>query len=133
MDAHPWAWVGFVVWVIITAFFVLNLMIAVICESLIELQNMGEEKRQNKALKDQKNLINNQTEHLMEETRKVLELQTQMLANQLAMQEILLDIATVTSVVPVTEVPAKDCAKTRLQRMIDASENSAEIENGDET
>ena len=40
MEVHPWAWVGFVIWVIITAFFFMNLIIAVICESLFELNDI---------------------------------------------------------------------------------------------
>ena len=121
MDEHPWSWVGFVAWVIITAFFVLNLMIAVICESLIELQNMGEEKRQNKAFRDQKRLIRNQTEYLHTEMKEMLELQKEMIASQLAMQEILLDIAAVTGVQP-TNMQQKS-GKSSLKAMIAAAYN----------
>jgi hypothetical protein len=38
MDARPFAFVGFFVYVSITGFFMLNLMIAVVCESLIQLK-----------------------------------------------------------------------------------------------
>ena len=102
MERHPWSWIGFNAWVILTAFFVLNLMIAVICESLIELQTTNDNKRQDKALKAQKKLVSNQTEYLLHETRKVLALQKEMMARQVAMQELLLDIATSTGVVPAT-------------------------------
>ena len=108
-------------WVIITAFFVLNLMIAVICESLIELQNMGEEKRQNKAFRDQKRLIRNQTEYLHTEMKEMLELQKEIIASQLAMQEILLDIAAVTGVQP-TNMQQKS-GKSSLKAMIAAAYN----------
>ena len=123
MDEHPWSWVGFVVWVIITAFFVLNLVVAVICESLIELQNMGEEKRQNKAFKDQKKLIRNQTEYLHHEMKQMLELQKEIVASQLAMQEILLDIAAATGVEPTNSEPALEhgTGKSRLGSMIAAA------------
>ena len=128
MDEHLWSWVGFVVWVIITAFFVLNLMVAVICESLIELQNMGEEKRQNKAFKDQKKLIRNQTEYLHHEMKQMLELQKEIVASQLAMQEILLDIAAATGVEPANSEPTLEHGKkSMLGSMIAAAYDEAPV------
>ena len=92
-DANPYAWVGFLVWVIVTAFFVLNLVIAVICESVIELNNLQEEKRQNKAMKQHRNLILQQTHDLMEETQSISKMQKELLANQLATQQAVTIIA----------------------------------------
>lgn len=127
MERHPWSWIGFNAWVILTAFFVLNLMIAVICESLIELQNTHDSKRQDKALKAQKKLVSNQTEYLLSETRKVLSLQREILARQDAMQELLLDVAASTGV-PIhasllkntTSVDSSSCQDIKI-----ASDNEA--------
>jgi voltage-gated sodium channel len=93
VDARPWAWIGFCAFVVITAFFVLNLVVAVICESLLELNNVRDANRQNKMMKQQRNMIHHQTEQLLEETRQVVELQRLMLTNQLSMQEVLVEIA----------------------------------------
>lgn len=37
MDGQPWAWLLFFTWVVITSFFVLNLVVAVICERYVVL------------------------------------------------------------------------------------------------
>ena len=42
MAVYPWAWVLFVMWVVLTGFVVMNLIIAIICESLV---TMTEEKK----------------------------------------------------------------------------------------
>lgn len=131
MDEHPWSWAGSVAWVVITAFFIINLMVAVIRESLIELQNTNEQKRRNKAFKDQKKLINNQTEYLLDETRKVLQLQEEMMAKRLAMQGILLDIATASRVAS-TDPSASplQSQKGMLQSML--AEAKSDDEDGDD-
>jgi hypothetical protein len=39
MDVYPWAWLPFIVFVIVTGFVVVNLMIAVICDSIAALHD----------------------------------------------------------------------------------------------
>ena len=39
MDTYPWAWLPFIIFVIITGFVVVNLMIAVICDSIAALHD----------------------------------------------------------------------------------------------
>ena len=92
-DARPGAWVGFVFFVVVTAFFFLNLVVAVICESLIELNRMQDAKCQRKMLNQQRDLIADQTKQLLRETHDVVLLQKQMLANQLAMQQLMVEMA----------------------------------------
>jgi hypothetical protein len=43
MDARPFAFAGFFVYVSVTGFFMLNLMIAVVCESLIQMKEASNE------------------------------------------------------------------------------------------
>jgi len=90
---RPASLIAFCSWVIITAFFALNLVIAVICESLIELNNLKEKKNRNKALKKHQDMIAAQTDQLVEETHRILVLQNKMLQNQALMQQALLEIA----------------------------------------
>lgn len=92
MEAHPWAWVGFVIWVMITAFFFMNLFVAVICESLIEMNNIRDKKRQRKILRHQDDVVKRQTQKLVTETRQLLEIQKEMLANQIVMEKTLLEV-----------------------------------------
>ena len=93
MDSgHQWAWVGFVIWVIITAFFFISLIVAVVCESLFELNDIKEKKRQKKMFKHQNNVVKNQTKMLMDENKQLLEIQKEMLANQIVMQKTLMEV-----------------------------------------
>lgn len=93
MDSgHQWAWVGFVIWVIITAFFFISLIVAVVCESLFELNDIKEKKRQKKMFKHQNNVVKNQTRKLMDENKQLLEIQKEMLANQIVMQKTLMEV-----------------------------------------
>ena len=93
MDSgHQWAWVGFVIWVIITAFFFISLIVAVVCESLFELNDIKEKKRQKKMFKHQNNVVKSQTKKLMDENKQLLEIQKEMLANQIVMQKTLMEI-----------------------------------------
>lgn len=48
MDVHPWAWVIFVPFVIISAFTVVNLVVAVICEAVGKVQRESMERELNK-------------------------------------------------------------------------------------
>jgi len=93
MQARPWAWLGICSWVVITAFIALNLVVAVICDSLLELKSMQETKRQNKMIRQQRNLITSQTEELLRETRAMFQLQKEMIANQLEMHTAILAVA----------------------------------------
>lgn len=90
---RPASLIAFCSWIIITAFFALNLVIAVICESLIELNNLKEKKNRSKALKKHQDMIAAQTEQLVEESQRILFIQNQMLKNQALMQQALLEIA----------------------------------------
>ncbi|GFH47755.1 bacterial type voltage activated sodium channel [Chaetoceros tenuissimus] len=47
MDVYPWSWTVFVLWAIITGFVAMNLIIAIICESLV---NLSEQKKLEKEL-----------------------------------------------------------------------------------
>lgn len=47
MDVYPWSWTLFVLWAIITGFVAMNLIIAIICESLV---NLSEQKKMEKEL-----------------------------------------------------------------------------------
>lgn len=91
-SGHQWAWVGFVIWVIITAFFFVSLIVAVVCESLFELNDIKEKKRQKKMFKHQNNVVKNQTKKLMDENKQLLEIQKEMLANQIVMQKTLMEV-----------------------------------------
>lgn len=93
MVEYPYAWIGVMIFVTITAFFILNLVVAVICESLIELNSMEDEQQKRRMMKQQRNLIAHQTEQLLMETHEVVLLQRQMLFNQLAMQNVLVEMA----------------------------------------
>jgi voltage-gated sodium channel len=117
MVVNPFAWIGFCAFVVVTAFFVMNLVVAVICESLLELNNMRDAKRQNKLMKQQRNMIHHQTEQLLEETRQVVELQRLMLTNQLAMQEVLVEIAQHMGARPTA--PSQTGKKSGLKNLID--------------
>jgi voltage-gated sodium channel len=117
MDARPWAWIGFCAFVVITAFFVMNLVVAVICESLLELNHTRDAKRQNKMMKQQRNMIHHQTEQLLEETRQVVELQRLMLTNQLAMQGVLVEIAEHLGARPAAQ--SQTMKKSGLKNLID--------------
>ena len=44
-EAYPWAWIPFVSFVTISSFTVINLVIAVICDAVSELQNMRVEEQ----------------------------------------------------------------------------------------
>jgi hypothetical protein len=90
---RPASLLGFCAWIIITAFFILNLVVAVICESLIELTSLKEKKNQNRNLKRHQNMIAAQTDQLVEETERIATMQAQMLQNQLLIQRALLQIA----------------------------------------
>jgi phage-related holin len=92
IEARPWALVGFISWVIITSFFVLNLMIAVICESLIELRNIEGKLQTQIFLRQNQNAMANQTEEIVRETQQVAVLQQEMLNNQLQMQKALKEL-----------------------------------------
>jgi voltage-gated sodium channel len=93
MDSgHQWAWVGFVIWVVITAFFFISLIVAVVCESLFELNDIKEKRRQKKMFKHQNNVVKNQTKVLMDENKELLEIQKEMLANQIVMQKTLMEV-----------------------------------------
>jgi len=46
METDPSAWVGFIVWIVIAAFFFLNTLIAVICDALRELGEIEQRKRE---------------------------------------------------------------------------------------
>ena len=91
-SGYPWAWVGFVIWVIITAFFFISLIVAVVCESLFELNDIKEKSRQKKMFKHQNNAVKNQTKKLMDENKHLLEIQQEMLANQIVMQKTLMEV-----------------------------------------
>ena len=91
-SGRHWAWVGFVIWVIITAFFFVSLIVAVVCESLFELNDIKEKKRQKKMFKHQNNVVKNQTKMLMDENKQLLEIQKEMLANQIVMQKTLMEV-----------------------------------------
>jgi len=54
MDAKPWAWVVFVLWVLISGFVVMNLIIAIICESLVTMtvENKKLDQREKEGLDD---------------------------------------------------------------------------------
>jgi len=45
MEVYRWAWIPFIVYVIITAFIVVNLVIAVICDAIADVNTMREERR----------------------------------------------------------------------------------------
>ena len=47
MDVYPWSWTVFVLWAVITGFVAMNLIIAIICESLV---NLSEQKKMEKEL-----------------------------------------------------------------------------------
>ena len=91
-SGYQWAWVGFVIWVIITAFFFISLIVAVVCESLFELNDIKEKSRQKKMFKHQNNAVKNQTKKLMDENKHLLEIQQEMLANQIVMQKTLMEV-----------------------------------------
>jgi len=92
MEVYPWAWVGFVIWVIVTAFFFVNLIVAVICESLIEINSHRDMKRHGKMLRHQDNVVRDQTKTLIAETQQLLKIQNEMLANQIIMERTLLQV-----------------------------------------
>jgi hypothetical protein len=54
MNAKPYAWVVFVLWVLISGFVVMNLIIAIICESLVTMtvENKKLDKREKEGLDD---------------------------------------------------------------------------------
>ena len=92
MQVYPWAWVGFVIWVVVTAFFFVNLIVAVICESLIEINTHREKKRQGKILRHQNDVVKDQTKTLIAETQQLLKIQNEMLANQIIMERTLIQV-----------------------------------------
>ena len=52
MDEKPWAWVPIVSWCVISGFIVANLFIAVICESLMKLDEIEKTKRKKEGTKN---------------------------------------------------------------------------------
>jgi voltage-gated sodium channel len=86
VDARPWAWLGFCAFVVLTAFFVLNLVVAVICESLIELRQIERKQYSKDIMRQNEEMMSSQTEMLLRETRQVARLQQEMLHNQLQIQ-----------------------------------------------
>jgi len=93
LEGRPAALISFCSWIVITAFFMLNLVVAVICDSLIELNNLKEKKLQNNAMKKHQNMITAQTEELLQETQRLTQIQSQLLQNQVLMQQALLQMA----------------------------------------
>lgn len=91
-EARPFASAGFVFWVIITAFFMMNLLIAVVCESLRELAEIQEKKRQKKLMKQQNLMFTNQKRELMHETQQLLRLQQKMIRQQQETNQTLLEV-----------------------------------------
>ena len=92
LAARPWAWIGFVAWVIMTSFFILNLIIAVITESLIELRHLESKNQAKVLIEHNQNLMAVQSEELLLETRQVAKLQQEMLRNQIEIQNSLKEV-----------------------------------------
>ena len=96
MDVYPYSWLGFVVWVILTSFFILNLVVAVICESLIELHTtaaaVDDARNQTELLDEQKDLMETQTQELVDECRQILAIQKHMLSHQRKLEDELVEI-----------------------------------------
>mmetsp|Transcript_30663 Transcript_30663/g.50663 ORF Transcript_30663/g.50663 Transcript_30663/m.50663 type:complete len:511 (-) Transcript_30663:118-1650(-) len=92
MTARPWAWVGFLAWVIITSFFVLNLVVAVICESLIEVQKAKDQEKAGAAMEENKNKAAAsalQMHDLVQQQHQMLNVQQDLIRTQLEMQQTL--------------------------------------------
>jgi hypothetical protein len=92
IDERPWALIGFIAFVIVTSFVVLNLFVAVICESLIEFSQL-ENSRQTKHLVMENQVMTDlQTEDLLQETRQVAQIQQEMIKNQLDLEKSLTEL-----------------------------------------
>lgn len=92
MESNPNAWIGFVVWIIITAFFFLNMIIAVICDSLREMAEIEQRKREKKLMKSQKAMLKNQRKEFQTELEKDRKIQETLLEQQQITQSLLFDI-----------------------------------------
>ena len=88
MEVHELAWVGFCIWAVLTSFLFLNLVVAVICESLIELSKGKEVSCQKRTAKAHEEMILNQEMEL----RDTIIIQRAMLENQVLIQESLRSI-----------------------------------------
>ena len=90
MEVNPWAWIGFCMWVVVSAFFFVNMIVAVICEALFEISGNRDRKRQQKLLANQDKAMKDQTTTLISETQHLMEMQKEMLANQIMIQRTLM-------------------------------------------
>jgi voltage-gated sodium channel len=92
MAARPWAWLVFLAWVIITAFFVLNLVVAVICESLIEINKAKEQEMMGEAMQENNNKAAAsalQMEDLVRQQVHMMNVQQDLIRSQVEMQQTL--------------------------------------------
>lgn len=48
MDIYPWSWIPFLIFTVITGFVIMNLIIAIICESLVKLTEKKKAEREKK-------------------------------------------------------------------------------------
>ena len=92
METDPSAWVGFIVWIIITAFFFLNMLIAVICDALRELGEIEQRKREKRLEHKQNALFKNQERKIHDELERDRQIQALILEQQRITQTLLLDV-----------------------------------------
>lgn len=53
MVAYPWAWIIFVFWVFVSGFVIMNLIIAIVCEALVNVDQMGKKALMGQAISDE--------------------------------------------------------------------------------
>lgn len=92
MHAQPWAWITFFAWVVITAFFVLNLVVAVICESLMEIHQSKDKEEAGSVIEENDNKATAtalQMEELIQQQHHMLGVQQDLIRTQVEMQQTL--------------------------------------------
>ena len=89
LDARPWAFIGFVAWVIITTFFFLNLILATLTESLVRFSELETNRVTRRLIEQNENTTARQADELLRETRQVSQLQQELIKDQLDSQKAL--------------------------------------------
>lgn len=92
MVARPWSWLAFLAWVIVTSFFVLNLVVAVICESLIEIQKAKDQEKAGALIDENANkqaASAMQMDDLIQQQHHMLNVQQDLIRTQVEMQQTL--------------------------------------------
>ena len=92
LNARPWALLGFVSWIVITAFFFLPLFLGTITETLVQFNELEDTRLAKEIVEQSAATTKLQSEEMMREIQNVARRQQELIQNQLKIHETLEEV-----------------------------------------